>query len=99
MAEFFQHQSQSILADFTIAPIVEISSGSPFNILTGVDANGDLQSSNDRPSVAAAGRYLYRRQHLPPEVSVGTCGITHGYASLDFRVMRDFRLSETLDST
>src|SRR5262249_48726041 len=31
------------LADFTLAPILEISSGRPFNILTGVDSNGDLQ--------------------------------------------------------
>ena len=44
-----------LLSDFTIAPIVEISSGRPFNILTGSDSNGDLQSSNDRPSVAASG--------------------------------------------
>ena len=80
-------------ADFTIAPILEISSGRPFNILTGTDTNADLQSSNDRPSVAADGTLF-----LPPFLSSGNLernrGITHGYASLDLRISRGIRLGE-----
>ncbi|MDQ1591086.1 MAG: hypothetical protein QOG71_1713 [Pyrinomonadaceae bacterium] len=83
------------LADFTIAPILEISSGRPFNIITGSDANADLQSSNDRPSVAADGTLF-----VPPFLSTGNlrrnAGITHGYASLDLRVARAVRLGERL---
>jgi len=43
------------LADFTIAPIIEISSGRPFNIITNVDANNDQASQTDRPSVLSDG--------------------------------------------
>ena len=81
-------------SDFTIAPIIEISSGRPFNILTGVDSNGDLQGSTDRPSVAADGTLF-----IPPTAftlgSLGRdLGITHGYASLDLRVMRSIRFGD-----
>ena len=80
-------------SDFTVAPILEISSGRPFNILTGTDTNADLQSSNDRPSVASDGTLF-----LPPFLTAGNLernrGITHGYASLDLRVTRAIRLSE-----
>ena len=43
------------LSDWTVAPIVEISSGRPFNILAVGDANGDFQSTNERPTVLADG--------------------------------------------
>jgi hypothetical protein len=81
------------LADFTIAPILEVGTGRPFNIITGVDTNGDQQSSNDRPSVAANGTLV-----LPPFFANGSLGrnggITHKFASLDLRVMRAVRLGE-----
>ncbi len=38
------------LHGFTFAPIVEYGSGRPFNILAVGDANGDFNSSNERPS-------------------------------------------------
>ena len=83
------------LADFTIAPILELSSGRPFNIITGTDANADLQSSNDRPTVAADGTLT-----STPFLSTGNlrrnAGITHGYASLDLRVSRAIHFSERL---
>ncbi len=87
---------QRFLSDFTLAPIIEISSGRPFNILTGSDTNGDLQSSNDRPSVADDGTLL-----LPPTPftsgSLGrNRGITHSYASFDLRISRLVRLTERL---
>jgi carboxypeptidase family protein/TonB-dependent receptor-like protein len=85
--------AQRFFADFTIAPILEISSGRPFNILTGIDQNLDLQSSNERPSVAADGTLI-----LPPFLTDGTLGrnrgSTHTYASLDLRVMRAIRFGE-----
>jgi hypothetical protein len=84
---------QRFFSDFTIAPLLEVSSGRPFNIITGVDTNGDQQSSNDRPSVTADGTLV-----LPPFFSNGSLGrnmgITHKYASLDLRVMRAIRLGE-----
>ncbi|HKQ99075.1 MAG TPA: TonB-dependent receptor [Pyrinomonadaceae bacterium] len=83
------------LADFTIAPILEISSGRPFNILTGTDTNLDLQSSNDRPSVTADGTLI-----LPTFLSDGSLGrnrgITHSYASLDLRVARAIHFGERI---
>src|SRR5687767_15440471 len=39
------------LANFTIAPIFEISSGRPFNILSNQDTNNDQSNQTDRPSV------------------------------------------------
>jgi hypothetical protein len=81
------------LADFTIAPILEVGTGRPFNIITGVDTNGDQQSSNDRPSVRSDGVLV-----LPPFFSNGSLGrnmgITHKFASLDLRVSRAVRLGE-----
>jgi len=46
---------QKVLSDFTIAPILEISSGRPFNIITNVDANNDQSTQTDRPDVRADG--------------------------------------------
>ncbi|CAN5723850.1 hypothetical protein BH24ACI2_BH24ACI2_01050 [soil metagenome] len=46
---------KNILSDFTLAPIIEISSGRPFNIITNVDANNDQSTQTDRPNVLADG--------------------------------------------
>jgi Carboxypeptidase regulatory-like domain/TonB dependent receptor len=83
-----------LLADFTVAPILEISSGRPFNILTGADSNGDLQSSNDRPSVAANGTLFVPTTAFTDGTLGRDLGITHAYASLDMRLMRAIRLGE-----
>ena len=81
------------LSDFTVAPIFEVSSGRPFNIVTGQDRNGDQQGSNERPSVAADGTLV-----LPDFFTNGSLGrnsgITHSYASLDLRVTRAVRFGE-----
>jgi len=46
----------AILSGWTVAPILEWSSGRPFNILTGSDNNFDLSSNTDRPvSVSGPG--------------------------------------------
>jgi hypothetical protein len=82
------------MADFTLAPIFEISSGRPFNILTAVDQNFDLQGSNERPSVTDSGVLV-----VPPANTNGSLGrnfgITHSYMSLDMRLMRSIRFGET----
>jgi hypothetical protein len=46
---------KKLLANFTIAPIVEISSGRPFNIITNIDTNNDQSTSTDRPDVLPDG--------------------------------------------
>jgi hypothetical protein len=84
------------LADFTVAPILEISSGRPFNILTGSDTNGDLQGSTDRPSFDGAGVLFAPTTAFTAGNLPRNSGITHGYMSLDLRVMRGIRFSETV---
>jgi len=37
-----------VFSGFTIAPIIEISSGRPFNVLTGTDTNFDFDPLTDR---------------------------------------------------
>lgn len=80
-------------SDFTIAPILEVGTGRPFNIISGVDSNGDQQSSNDRPSVTSSGALV-----IAPFFTNGSLGrnmgITHKFASLDLRVMRSIRFGE-----
>lgn len=89
-------RAHRFFSDFTVAPIVEISSGRPFNILTGTDSNGDLQSSNDRPSVGADGVLFVPTTAFTPGSLGRDLGITHGYFSFDLRVMRGIRLGERL---
>ena len=44
-----------VFSGFTIAPIIEVSSGRPFNILTGTDTNFDFDPLTDRPNAVAPG--------------------------------------------
>jgi hypothetical protein len=46
---FFKH----FTGDFTLSPIVEFSSGRPFNVITGTDTRLDLGASQARPSVVS----------------------------------------------
>jgi hypothetical protein len=84
------------LADFTVAPIIEISSGRPFNILTNLDTNNDQSNQTDRPNVAADGTLL-----VPPPFTTGSlgrnAGVTHGFSSLDMRLMRTIRFGERVN--
>ncbi len=43
------------LSDWTVAPIIEISSGRPFNILVGGDRNFDFGPNTDRPLIVSSG--------------------------------------------
>ena len=44
-----------LFSNITVAPIIELSSGRPFNILTGSDTNFDFNPLTDRPNAVAAG--------------------------------------------
>ena len=93
---------QRFLADFSIAPIVEISSGRPFNILAVGDANGDFQSTNERPTVLPDGTLCQTGVDpgclfgvFPANGNLGrNMGITHSYFSVDARVTRRIRFGE-----
>ncbi len=96
---------QRFLADFTIAPIIELSSGRPFNIITNFDANNDQASQTDRPSVNPDGSLCIPGTVgcVTPlitngEFSVGNLGrnqgMTHSFASFDLRVARSIRFGE-----
>ncbi|HEY0047959.1 MAG TPA: TonB-dependent receptor [Pyrinomonadaceae bacterium] len=98
---------QRFLADFTIAPIIEISSGRPFNIITNVDTNNDQSTQTDRPSVNPDGTLCQPGTLgcITPlitngEFSIGNLGrnmgLTHGYASFDLRVARAIRFGERI---
>ncbi len=98
---------KQFLADFTVAPIIEISSGRPFNIITNVDANNDQSTQTDRPSVNPDGSLCVPGDTgcITPVItdgrfSTGTLGrnrgITHSYASVDLRLTRSFRFGESV---
>jgi hypothetical protein len=84
-----------VLADFSVAPIVEISSGRPFNILSGSDTNQDFGNQTDRPSVGANNVLV-----LPAPFTDGNlrrnAGITTHYASFDMRINRVIPITERL---
>jgi hypothetical protein len=46
--------THKLLADFTLSPIIEVSSGLPFTVLTGTDYNLDFSPYTDRPSIVTA---------------------------------------------
>jgi hypothetical protein len=91
-----------IFSDMTVAPIFEVSSGRPFNILSNVDTNNDQSNQTDRPNVASDGTLT-----LPPAFDA-TCqcfpagtlgrnrGITGMYSSLDMRIGKGFRIGERM---
>jgi Carboxypeptidase regulatory-like domain/TonB dependent receptor len=43
------------ISGFTFAPLIEVSSGRPFNVITGTDTRLDLGASQARPSVVTSG--------------------------------------------
>jgi hypothetical protein len=96
---------QRVFADFTIAPIFEISSGRPFNIITNVDANNDQSTQTDRPSVNPDGTLCVPGTLgcVTPLIVGGrfatgnlgrNMGITHSYMSFDLGVTRAIRMGE-----
>jgi outer membrane receptor protein involved in Fe transport len=47
--------TSALLSNITVAPIIELASGRPFNILTGTDTNFDFNALTDRPNAVAPG--------------------------------------------
>jgi hypothetical protein len=47
---------KKFLADFTVAPIIEVASGRPYNILIGTNPNLDLGTATNRPDVFPSGK-------------------------------------------
>jgi len=43
------------IGDFTLAPIIDVSSGRPFNVISGEDTRLDLGASEARPSIVSSG--------------------------------------------
>jgi hypothetical protein len=102
--------AQRFFADFTVAPIFEMSSGRPFNILSNQDTNNDQSSQTDRPTVLADGTLCVAGANIPgtttlcaPLITNGTftagslgrnLGITHSFQALDMRVSRAIRFGE-----
>ncbi len=94
------------LADFTLAPIFEISSGRPFNILSNQDTNNDQSNQTDRPSVGGNGTLCVPGlAGCTPLITNGVfssgdlgrnMGITHTFSSLDMRLTRALRIGERL---
>jgi hypothetical protein len=93
-----------VFADFSIAPIFEISSGRPFNIITNVDTNNDQSSQTDRPSVLPDGSlclpgtagctpFIVNGQFATGNLGRNR-GVTRPYASLDLRITRNIRFGE-----
>ncbi|MGZ4854980.1 MAG: TonB-dependent receptor domain-containing protein [Candidatus Angelobacter sp.] len=44
-----------IFSDFTVAPIIEFSSGRPYNVVTATDQNFNFSTSTDRPNAVPVG--------------------------------------------
>lgn len=84
---------KKVLANFTFAPIIELSSGRPYNILTGADTNIDQSANTDRPNVDASGKLT-----LPAIGTAGNlgrnAGTAPGFASVDMRVARFIPIGE-----
>lgn len=92
------------LSDFTLAPIFEISSGRPFNILSNQDTNNDQSNQTDRPSVLPNGLLCVPgTPGCTPLITSGqfstgdlsrNMGLTHRFMSLDMRLSRTVRFGE-----
>jgi hypothetical protein len=94
------------LSNFTIAPIFEVSSGRPFNILSNQDTNNDQSNQTDRPSVLADGTLCVPGTTGCAGLITGgvftsgslarNFGITHRFMQLDLRVAKLVPLGEKL---
>ncbi len=93
------------LSNFTIAPIFEISSGRPFNILSNQDTNNDQSNQTDRPTVLSDGNLCVPgTSGCIPLITNGqfssgslprNYGLTHRYVSLDMRLAKLIPLTES----
>jgi hypothetical protein len=94
------------LSNFTIAPIFEMSSGRPFNILSNQDTNNDQSNQTDRPAVLSDGTLCVPGTQGCVGLITGgvftsgslarNFGLTHNYMSLDLRVAKLVPIGEHL---
>jgi len=92
------------LSNFTVAPIIEVSSGRPFNILSNQDTNNDQSNQTDRPTVLADGTLcvagttgcvgLITNGQFTSGSLGRDFGVTHRFMSVDMRVARQVPLGE-----
>jgi carboxypeptidase family protein/TonB-dependent receptor-like protein len=98
---------RKFLADFTLAPIFEISAGRPFNILSNQDTNNDQSNQTDRPAVQANDLLcvpgttgciplITNGQFSTGDLS-RNMGITHSFSSFDMRLTRKIRFGERVN--
>ena len=93
---------KTFIHGFTFSPIVEFSSGRPFNILAVGDANGDFQSTNERPSVRSDGTLCATgvdancfQGVFPLSGNLGrNMGLTHNYFAFDARLTKRIAITE-----
>lgn len=78
----------ALLRDWTLTPIFRANSGRPFNLLAGVDVNGDRSSNGDRPLLVTNGV-----TYGPAPRNLGT---GPSFQTFDLRLTRAIRFSETL---
>jgi hypothetical protein len=66
------------MADFTVSPIVEVSSGRPYNVITGEATRLDFSTSTGRPSVggATSSPFIPGVTFGPPNVCLNADGTT-----------------------
>lgn len=74
---------RKFVSNFTVAPIVEVASGRPYNLLLGYDTNLDFGSSTGRPSFvktstpppgSTVSPFIHGFAFIPPNVCIGSDG-------------------------
>lgn len=96
--------AHKFLSNFTVAPIIEVSSGRPLNILSNQDTNNDQSNQTDRPTVLSDGTLCVAGTTGCAGLITGgqftsgslgrNFGITHKFMSVDLRVARMVPLGE-----
>jgi hypothetical protein len=82
---------KKILADFNVAPVIELASGRPYNLLSGEDFNMDFSTATNRPSVLPAGTpvppgfpaattspFIKGKEFILPTVCINSAGQSFG---------------------
>lgn len=76
------------LRDFTLTPIFRANSGRPFNLLAGVDVNGDRSTNGDRP--------LLLQNGVPVGPIARNIGTGPSFRTFDMRLTRKLSFTESM---
>jgi len=96
-----------IFGNWVIAPIIEVGSGRPVNVLLGFDNNRDGYPSSDRPDVVPPGTpgsvtTPYGTFLAPPSGVSGNLGrnvfVGPGFASFNLRLQKNVQLGDRLSA-